>query len=381
MKILLVNNLYFPYQRGGAEEVNKIMKTEFESAGHSVAIISLAPLGRRDFQKESRMQNVYYLPSLFFYLCFIPLPLRFLWHLGNFLPIHWLQIKKIISRFQPDLVVTHNLVGIGFWLPLWLRIKKIRHWHYLHDIQLLHPSGLLFYRQERKINSFFSRCYQWLTRRFFGSPHKVISPSDWLINLHRQKKFFPQSERIVLPPNLNLSFRIRQRFSPAEAFHFIYIGQLEKHKGIIELLEAFKKLASLPSLSRPVFLHLVGRGTYSEKIKSHPQIITYGFLPSHKVVELLGRADCLIVPSLCYENYPTIIQKALAVGCPVIASSLGGNIELLTKAHYKVGLYFPPTSQELFKKMHWAIKNIALFPVNSIQSTKRQFITLLDQEI
>ena len=39
--------------------------------------------------------------------------------------------------------------------------------------------------------------------------------------------------------------------------------------------------------------------------------------------------DVLIVPSLCYENTPTVIYEALASGTPVIASDQGGMRELV----------------------------------------------------
>jgi glycosyltransferase involved in cell wall biosynthesis len=45
---------------------------------------------------------------------------------------------------------------------------------------------------------------------------------------------------------------------------------------------------------------------------------------------VLAGIDVLVVPSTWYENTPLVIYSALAAGCPVIASDLGGMAEVVT---------------------------------------------------
>lgn len=59
----------------------------------------------------------------------------------------------------------------------------------------------------------------------------------------------------------------------------------------------------------------------------HPHIRFAGALdPSHVGAALRG-LDCLIVPSVWYENSPLVIQEAYALGVPVVASRLGALTE------------------------------------------------------
>ena len=81
-------------------------------------------------------------------------------------------------------------MGIGFLTPLAISNLRIKHLHTLHDIQLLHPSGLMDYGKEEKLNSFFAKTYQFINRYLFKNCHLVISPSDWLLNEHLEKNFF-----------------------------------------------------------------------------------------------------------------------------------------------------------------------------------------------
>ena len=67
--------------------------------------------------------------------------------------------------------------------------------------------------------------------------------------------------------------------------------------------------------------------------------------------ELMCRAKCLVVPSLCYENQPTVIIEAQQNGLPVIASDIGGIPEILKPEFlFKAG-----DREELIKKMKWVM--------------------------
>jgi glycosyltransferase involved in cell wall biosynthesis len=75
-------------------------------------------------------------------------------------------------------------------------------------------------------------------------------------------------------------------------------------------------------------LLVVGSGSQEQEIKEISrecrEIKILGKKNSAEVAELMLNADCLIVPSFCYENSPTVIYEAAASGLPVIASHLGG---------------------------------------------------------
>jgi glycosyltransferase involved in cell wall biosynthesis len=49
------------------------------------------------------------------------------------------------------------------------------------------------------------------------------------------------------------------------------------------------------------------------------------------VPEFLHSVDCLVVPSIWQENSPLTIHEAFMAGVPVVASRMGGHVELLAE--------------------------------------------------
>jgi glycosyltransferase involved in cell wall biosynthesis len=81
------------------------------------------------------------------------------------------------------------------------------------------------------------------------------------------------------------------------------------------------------------------------------------------MLELIASVDAVIVPSLCYENSPTIIYESFAVGTPVIASRIGGIPTLIVEGEN--GYTFEPGNEASF--LH-ALRLIADHAVVSWQS-------------
>ena len=180
MKICLINNLYKPFNRGGAEKIVETIANGLIKAGHNVFIITTKPSGGKTRIINFKFQ-IYYLNSLYFNLNRLPKFLRFFWQIWNlFNFVNYFKIKKILNKEKCQAVITNNLMGLGFLTPLAIRRLKIKQIHIVHDIQLIHPSGLLCFGQENIINGQWSRNYAGLTSKLFASPRAVIFPSRWL---------------------------------------------------------------------------------------------------------------------------------------------------------------------------------------------------------
>ena len=353
MKICLINNLYKPYSRGGAENIVEMIARGLKSAGHDVFLITTK---MRRQTADGRRQNMYYINSIYYNLDKLPKFLRLFWHVLDMFDLgSYFQVKKILQKEKPDIVMTHNLKGVGYLIPSIIKRLKIKHIHTLHDIQLLHPSGLMIYNKEKEIDSLFSRIYAWFCGFLFNSPDVVISPSSWLMRMHESRGFFSKSKKVLLPNPTEVSDVISddERHKTGGAFRFFYAGQIEEHKGVLFLINAFKKLKSNCELT------IAGMGSKVNQAKilagKNKNIKIIGRVSKEEVSGIMKKSDSLIMPSLCYENSPAVIYEAIAVGLPVIASRIGGAKELVRNT---AGILFEPGNEkDLINKMQWAEEN------------------------
>lgn len=121
----------------------------------------------------------------------------------------------------------------------------------------------------------------------------------------------------------------------------IFAGRLSKEKGILDLLEMSKKLP------KEVHLLILGSGPEEEKIrdttKTNPNVHFMGYVPKERTISLIRGSDVLVQPSLA-EGISSTILEAMACNVPIIATNVGGNIELLTNE--KTGILIEPNSPQ-----------------------------------
>jgi len=122
----------------------------------------------------------------------------------------------------------------------------------------------------------------------------------------------------------------------------LFVGRLDTKKGIGELFEAFASLASRrPNLR----LAYAGDGPGGEQLRGkakhlalEDRVIFIGACPSQKVAQWLAAANVLALPSY-NEGYPNVVIEALSCGRPVIATNVGGILELVNE---KSGILIAP---------------------------------------
>jgi len=139
----------------------------------------------------------------------------------------------------------------------------------------------------------------------------------------------------------------------AEPERLVYVGRLARSKGVDVLLAAFRELHD----SHPgATLTLVGpdRGIVEERgrvltfaqsierlipepsIRSRVEWI--GPRAAHELDPVRRRGAVLVMPSR-FENFPFAVAEAAALGCPIVASDVGGIPEMLE--HGRSGRLFP----------------------------------------
>ncbi len=347
MKIGIITNLYPPHARGGAENVIVRTVGQLIAAGHEVFVITGQPrksgisvvLDRSSSERTYR----FFPPNVYFTLDDYKhsWPVRLLWHIVDaFSPFPRKIVGRILDEEKPDVVFTHNLKGLGLTIPRAIQERNIPHIHVLHDLQLVIPSGLLIAGKERVLTYAkpFYAVYRAICRRRMGRPGMVISPSQFIVDQYTHYGFFTGLP-FVMQPNPTPNFRPVQRSERmGGALKLLFVGQLGTHKGIVFLLDAFAKLTI------DVQLLIVGEGPLSALVKKRaeadPRILLLGYMVPDELMKCYGVADALVVPSLCYENSPTVIYEALNAGIPVLASRIGGVGELIREG--ETGYLFAP---------------------------------------
>lgn len=353
MKIGVCSNYYPPMERGGAELVAERIADELSRRGHHVFVVTtelfLGLTSLRPTLTEQDIERVYrFYPLNLYHISHadrVPFPLRVMWHLIDLCgPFPHRFIERLLADEEPDVVLTHNLKGLGVSVARLIQQAGIRHFHTIHDVQLTIPSGVLMYGSEQtwlnmgRVRKF----YEALAKRAIGTPDVIISPSEFLSTFYQERGFFLENDVHVIPnpaPKWRLSVE-RSTHAPAGALRLLFVGQLEKHKGIDLLLHAVQQLHI------PYELHIAGEGSCAQEVAVHaernPSLFFHGFVSLEHIRELMSRMDVTVLPSLCYENSPTVLYESFQIGTPVIASRIGGIPERVQ--HGVNGLLVEPAS-------------------------------------
>ncbi len=340
MKILVINSLYPPYHRGGAEVVVQTLTNSLKKE-HEMHVLTLQPWkGFSSMRTSSQIEDSVTVHRFFSLNIFSfinierhSFSIRLIWHILDAINIHsYFVTRDLIRRIKPDLVLSHNVKGIGYTILRAIQCSNVRTIHTVHDVQMIEPSGLIMWGNDQVLNK--PSLIQWLTivgsRWLAGSPKKVIFPSRFLKELYGKYGFFKQSEKVIFPNPVADDFlitseKVKQLHAPC---HFLILGQVGEHKGIRVAIEALQMAPNLACR-----LSIVGDGALvnyvKEQTKKDPRIEYLGRLDRDQVRKTLSETDYVIVPSLCYENSPMAIYESMAMGTPVIAARIGGVAELV----------------------------------------------------
>ncbi len=139
----------------------------------------------------------------------------------------------------------------------------------------------------------------------------------------------------------------------------VFVGRLAPEKGVTTLLRAWRHMP------RGAALQIVGDGPLAAEVRRAEEAdlrITWrGRLPPAEVQAIVGRAACLVVPSLCYETFGRTGAEAFARGTPVVASRRGAISELVDEG--SDGLLFEPgDDRDLAAKLRGLLETPSALP-------------------
>lgn len=156
-------------------------------------------------------------------------------------------------------------------------------------------------------------------------------------------RHFP-GEYTVIPNGVDLE-HFNAQVPPLEQYNdgrvnIVFVGRLEKRKGLDHLLDAYAGIMPSIPYSR---LIVVGPGTrWSRRYEKQllDGVSFTGMVPFSELPRYYSTADIVCFPATGRESFGMVLLEAMAVGKPVIASNIPGYASVLT--HGIEGLLVPP---------------------------------------
>jgi len=164
-----------------------------------------------------------------------------------------------------------------------------------------------------------------------------------------RKCLFLATTRNILPPPP--SGRRDQTGPPNEAYRFLFVGRLEKVKGIDILLQSMELLTGEEPNAR---LTIVGKGTMEEwarlsvsKEGVRERVTFAGQVSDEELASLYASSDCVVIPSRS-ESIPLVFSEALRLNKALIVTNVGDMGTL--GRDYGVATVVPPVDPRALKE-------------------------------
>ncbi len=327
--VLIVHNYYqIP---GGEDTVVANEKRMLEKHGHKVI---LYVRHNSELKKLSRRQK-------------LALPFTTIFNKRTYN-----EVRRIIREQQVDIVHVHNTLNLispaVYYAAVACKTPVVQT---IHNFRLLCP-GATFYRDGHICEECLEKgifhavkygCYRGsrlqtlacVVNTKFHRMTGIYKRLNYICLTEFNKKkllSFKQiaPERVFVKPNFVES--LEEEILPPEKREdrFIFVGRLEKLKGVDILLQAWKMMGN----SAPRLV-ICGNGPMEEWCRDYVRehrlksVEMKGFVPNAEARKLIASSKTLILPTQCYEGFPMTIVEAFLAGTPVIASDLGNTGDLV----------------------------------------------------
>lgn len=250
------------------------------------------------------------------------------------------SIQRILNAEAYDVIHFHNISLLGPEI-LGMRTKnphaiKV---YTTHEHWLVCPMHTLWrYSREVCSSDTCIRCMlrakrppQWwrYTEYLKNSARHVdqfIAPSEFTAKKHAERGFDESFEVLPLFVELDKGEQSAPRESVRKRPYFLFVGRLEKLKGLQTLIVYWDEVKDADLL-------IAGSGTDEGALRAlasgNPSIKFLGFVAPPDLGRLYARAEATIVPSTTYETFGLVAVESLARKTPVVVHDLGALPEIV----------------------------------------------------
>lgn len=160
---------------------------------------------------------------------------------------------------------------------------------------------------------------------------QVIVFSEDMKRFLQKQEFITGSKLHVVRHGIDKRVFYQGKEKDPETRIFLYAGRFETVKGILTLAKAWVSLP--PKHGR--FLYLSGNWSSSSVgaetrgiLNGRSDVKWFNNLSQAELAEVYREAHCLIIPSTWVETGPMVFHEAVACGCNIISTDIGGQGEL-----------------------------------------------------
>lgn len=249
------------------------------------------------------------------------------------------RLRDIVEGGNYDVIHYHNISLIGG--PRVLQLGRALKLYTAHEYWLVCPTHVLFKFNE--VACVEKECFV-CTLKYHRPPQlwrytnliaRCLRELDSLIAPSRFARDKLSSDGVECPMTV-LPHIVPLPPAPAEGQsppnegrpYFLFVGRLEKLKGVQDLIRVFQKY-------RNADLLIVGNGNYESVLRGQArgleQVHFLGSVPASQLSDLYRGAIAVLVPSLCYETFGLTAAEAFAYGTPVIARRIGALAEIVNQ--------------------------------------------------
>ncbi len=265
-------------------------------------------------------------------------------------PAVFVRLFRLLRQLKPAILHSRNLAALeGQFVAVAAGIKGRIHGEHGRDTFDLHG-------QSRKYN-----LLRKVARPFV---HEYIAVSKdlagWLVNTigverSRVNQIYNGVDNVKFQPRGAVRPRILPPgFADETSVVFGSVGRMAEVKDYPTLVRAFIQLVQRSDeMRRRVRLVLVGEGAdrvRCQRLLEEAGVAPLAWLPGerHDIAECLQALDVFVLPSL-NEGISNTILEAQACGLPVIATRVGGNVELVAEG--ETGTLFEPANPMILARV------------------------------
>jgi glycosyltransferase involved in cell wall biosynthesis len=258
------------------------------------------------------------------------------------------ELRSTIRRERPAIVhFTNTFPLISPSAYYAARREGVKIVQSLHNYRLLCPNAL-FLRDGKVCELCLGRAIPWPAVRYacYRDNRPATAAVAAMLTFHRaigtwsrvvdlfcaltefgKQKFIEgglPADKVAVKPNF---MRVDPGPGDGAGGYAVFVGRLSAEKGLETVLSAWLTHGiDLP-------LWIVGDGPLAPRVQqaaAENQRVTWlGRQPPERVLEIVGGAALLVLPSVWYEGFPKTIVEAFSKGTPVVTSNLGSMAEVV----------------------------------------------------